>query len=135
LLQQGGNFYSDLGSVNLRNAVGLYEMVGRLRIAQHDNGQVGTQFKSNSDDLLGLEIGYQNNSGMQHLVTSNPAQNTRHRLVGRFVLSPEVNTKTHTRIQIGIEYNAGINGGPRDIKLIYGGALDAAALLRTLAGN
>jgi len=135
LLQQGGNFYSDLGSVNLRNVVGLYEMVGRLRIAQHDNGQVGTQFKSNSDDLLSLEIGYQNNSGLQHLVTSNPALNTRHRLVGRFVLSPEVNAQTHTRIQIGIEYNAGINGGPRDIKFIYGGALDAAALLRTLTGN
>jgi hypothetical protein len=135
VLQQGGNFYSDLGSVNLRNAVGLYEMVGRFRVAQHDPGNAGTNYTSNPEDLLRFEIGYQNNSGMQHLVTSNPALNTRQRFVGRFVLSPEINTTTHTRIQIGIEYNAGINGGPRDIKFIYGGALDAAALLRTLANK
>lgn len=135
MLQPGGNFYSDLSSVNLRNVVGLYEMVGRFRVAQHDNGQVGAQFKSNSDDLLNLEIGYQNNSGLQYVVTSSPALNTRHRVVGRFVLSPEVNTQTHTRVQIGIEYNAGINDGPRDIKFIYGGALDPRALLMTLAGK
>jgi hypothetical protein len=135
IVQSQGNFYSDLTSVNLRNAIGLYEFTGRFRVAQrnHDEGSINSitgKYQKNPDDLLVIEAGYQNNSGLQHLITTSPLTNTRNRFVGRFYAYPEINAASHTRVLFGVEYNSGINGGPRDIRLFYGASLDPAALIK-----
>jgi hypothetical protein len=135
IIENQGNLYSDLKNVNLRNAIGIAEIVGRFRIANwgHDKSIFDSstgRFKGNPDDLLVIEGGYQYNTGLDRLNLNDPLANTRHRFVGRFLANPEINPATHTRVTFGVEYNSGINGGPRDIKLLYGATLDPSALLR-----
>ena len=76
-----------------------------------------------------IEAGYQNNSGLMHLIP-NSSVNTRNRFVGRFYAYPEIDSKTHTKVLFGLEYNGGINGGPRDIKIFYGFNLDPSKLIK-----
>jgi hypothetical protein len=131
-----GISFADLGSLNTRDAVGLYEGVARFRIAQsHDNnslrrdaGGTAGAFKKNVEDLLVIEAGYQNNSGLAHLMPNNTV-NTRNRFVGRFYAYPEINKTTHTKVLFGVDYDGGINGGLRDIKIFYGFNLDPSKLI------
>ena len=128
VIQSAGVNYLDFSRDNLRDAVGLYEVVGRFKLGgwnhdQHDIKKVaGKEDKlgKNIDDLLVIEAGYQNNSAFQHLIDASPKTNTRNRFIGRFLAYPEIDKQTHTKVLIGLEYNAGLNGGPREVRLLYG---------------
>jgi hypothetical protein len=105
----------------------LYEGVFRFRVASHDHvSSDGTN--GNSSDLLLIEVGYQNNTGLGKLAI-DPQTNTRNRIVGRFFLSPELPGGTHTKGVVGLEYNGGISGGPAVIQIFYGTNLNPARLL------
>jgi hypothetical protein len=131
VIQSGGLSYVDLSSANLRNSVGLYEGTFHFRLGQagHDT-PAGTNGKyHNVSDLLVIEAGYQNNSGLQQLIPSSPQTSTRNRFVGRFYAYPELPGPTHTKILVGMEYSGGIDGGPKVIQLFWGTNLNPAKLL------
>jgi hypothetical protein len=115
IVERGGVSYVDLSYSNLTNAVGLYEATGHFKLSSigHAGGNVS--------DLLVIEAGYQNNSGLQQL--------TRNRLVGRFYAYPEISSTNHTKILVGMEYSAGIDGGPKIIQVFFGTNLNPVKLL------
>jgi hypothetical protein len=115
IVERGGVSYVDLSSANLTNAVGLYEATGHFKLSSI--GHVG----GNVSNLLVIEAGYQNNSGLEEL--------ERNRLVGRFYAYPEVSSTNHTKILIGVEYSAGIHGGPKIIQIFLGTSLNPVKLL------
>lgn len=131
VIQSGGLSYVDLSSANLENSVGLYEGTLHFRLGEiGHNTPAGTNGKyHNVSDLLVLEAGYQNNSGLQHLIASNPQAATRNRFVGRFYAYPELPGPTHTKILVGMEYSGGIDGGPKVIQLFWGTNLNPAKLI------
>lgn len=132
VIQSGGFSYVDLSSANLKNSVGLYEATLHFRLGQigHDT-PAGTNGKyHNVSDLLVIEAGYQNNSGLQQLIASNPQASTRNRFVGRFYAYPELPGPTHTRILVGMEYSGGIDGGPKVIQLFWGTSLNPSTLFK-----
>jgi hypothetical protein len=131
MVQSEGIQYADLSAVNRRDSIGLYEVTGRFRLAQwHDANSIRNgKFTGNSADFLMVEAGYQNNSGLTHLIASSPQTNIRNRLVGRFYIYPEINSPTRTKLMLGVEYSGGLNGGPRDIRIVYGTTMDPARLI------
>jgi hypothetical protein len=115
IVQRGGVSYLDLSSSNLTNAVGLYEATGHFKLSSL--GHVG----GNVSNLLVIEAGYENNSGLGQL--------TRNRLVGRFYAYPEISSANHTKILVGREYSGGIDGGPKIIQVFFGTNLNPVKLL------
>jgi hypothetical protein len=115
IVQRGGLSYLDLSSANLTNAVGLYEATGHFKLSSI--GHVG----GNVSNLLVIEAGYQNNSGLQQL--------SRNRWVGRFYAYPEISSTNHTKILVGMEYSGGIDGGPKIVQVFFGTNLNPAKLL------
>jgi len=115
IVQRGGVSYVDLSSSNLTNAVGLYEATGHFKLSSI--GHVG----GNISNLLVIEAGYQNNSGLGQL--------TRNRLVGRFYAYPEISSTNHTKILVGMEYSGGMDGGPKIIQVFFGTNLNPVRLL------
>jgi len=138
IVQSGGLSYIDLNSANSQNAVGFYEATGHFRLAQfgHDktsaSGGPGIQ---NASDLLVIEGGFQNNRGLQQLMTSNLQTDTRNRYVARFSVHPEIIASSHTQLTMGMEYSAGINGGPHVVQLFFGTNLNPAKLFGGKNGN
>jgi hypothetical protein len=118
VIERGGSSYVDLSSANLTTAVGLYEATGHFKLSSigHDTGGY-----HNVSNLLVIEAGYQNNSGLQQL--------TRNRLVGRFYAYPEISSTNHTKLLVGMEYSAGIAGGAKIIQVFFGTNLNPAKLL------
>jgi len=129
IVENGGSTYIDLSSVNSNNAVGFYEATGHFRLAQlgHDK-TLPNAATGNSSSLLTIEGGYQNNRGLQGLISSSPQTSTRGRYVGRFYLNPEISSTNHTTITVGMEYSGGINGGPHVIQIFFGTNLNPAKL-------
>lgn len=141
IVQSGGVSYIDLASANPRNAVGLYEAVGRFRLAAlgHDAPTAATgpktgSYTHNVSDFLVIEAGYQNNSGLQQLA-ANPQTNTRNRLVGRFYAYPEISSTNHTKILVGMEYSGGIGGGPKVIQIFFGANINPLKLFKPSTGT
>ena len=130
IVQNGNATYIALGANNPRNAVGIYEATAYYKLSQwgHDAPAKSTGKFGNVSNLVVLEAGYQNNSGLQQLITTSPQTNTRNRFVGRLYLTPEVNASTHTTVTIGFEYSGGIDGGPKIIQLFFGGNLNPMKL-------
>jgi len=132
--------YVDLSALNPRNVVGLYEGVARLSVSQfHGAATVpsgdDTVYDSseNVSNFLVVEGGYQNNSGLTHLVATSPQMDTRNRFVGRLSLYPEIPGTSHTKGLVGFEYSAGFGGGPKIVQLFFG--LNANALKSLFAGT
>jgi len=119
VIQRGGSSYVDLSSANLTTAVGLYEATGHFKLSSigHDTGGY-----HNVSNLLVIEAGYQNNSGLRQLSASN-------RIVGRFYAYPEISSTNHTKILVGMEYSAGIAGGAKIVQVFLGTNLNPAKLL------
>jgi hypothetical protein len=133
VVQSGGVSYVDLSSANPRNTIGLYEAVGRFRLSAlgHDApANHSGVYKHNPSDLLVIEAGYQNNSGLQQLA-ANPQTSTRNRFVGRFYAYPELPGPTHTKILVGMEYSGGINGGPKVVQIFFGTNVNPAKLFQS----
>ncbi len=114
IVERGGASYVDLSSANLTNAAGLYEATAHFKLSSigHAGGNVS--------NLLVMEAGYQNNSGLGPLA--------RNRLVGRFYAYPEISSTNHTKILVGLEYSAGIHGGPKIIQVFLGTSLNPVKL-------
>jgi hypothetical protein len=131
IVQSGGLLYIDLSSANARNAVGLYEATAHFKLSSlgHDKLAKADGNYDNVSDLLVIEAGYQNNSGLDQLIASSPQTNTRSRFVGRFYAYPEISSANHTKILVGIEYSGGINGGPKIIQVFLGTNVNPAKLL------
>jgi hypothetical protein len=123
IIQRGGLSYVDLSSANLTTAVGLYEATGHFKLSSigHDRPASNVGGHHNVSSLLVIEAGYQNNSGLQQL--------GRNRLVGRFYAYPEISSTNHTKILVGLEYSAGIEGGAKIIQVFFGTNLNPAKLL------
>jgi hypothetical protein len=115
IVQRGELSYTDLSSTNPTYAAGLYEATGHFNLASI--GHVG----GNVSNLLVIEAGYQNNSGLQEL--------GRNRLVGRFYAYPEISSANHTKILVGMEYSGGIGGGAKIIQVFFGTNLNPVKLL------
>ncbi len=139
LVQTGGVLYLDSSALNTRNVVGLYEGVARFKLSAfgHDqpaivktdkatgkttgknNGKGNKAAYSNVSDFFVIEAGYQYNSGLQQLAANSQA-NTKQRFVGRLYLYPEISSTNHTKGLIGVEYSAGVNGGPKVVQVFFG---------------
>jgi hypothetical protein len=131
VLQSGNLSYVDLTANNPRSYVGLYEGTASFHISSwnHDKAALPNGSYGNASDLLMVEFGYQYNSGLQQLVSTNLRQDTRPRYVGRFYLYPEIpNGKTHTKGVVGVEFSGGINGGPKVVQVLWGLNLSPAKL-------
>ena len=135
VVQNGGLTYLDLSSANPQNAVGFYEATGHFRLSQigHNKTRPASgknsatkQSTQNVSNLLVFEGGYQNNRGLQGLST-NSTTDTRNRYVARFYVNPPIGPK-QTKFTMGMEYSAGINGGPHTIQLFFGTNLNVAKL-------
>jgi hypothetical protein len=126
IVQNGGATYISLTSANPNNVVGFYEATGHFRLAQlgHDK-TLPNAATGNSSSLLVFEGGYQNNRGLQGLAAGS---STRNRYVGRFYVNPEISSTNHTKITVGMEYSAGINGGPHVVQIFFGTNLNPAKL-------
>jgi hypothetical protein len=130
VVQSGGSYYSDLASLNPKNLVGIYEGVFRYRLSQpgHDKAaNSGNAAFENVSDLLVIEAGAQYDSGLSHLVADQRV-NTRNRFVGRFSAFPELPNAKHTKLTVGLEVSAGINGGPKVVKIFWGANLNPLSL-------
>jgi hypothetical protein len=130
IIQSGGLPYADLTSVNPKNLVGIYEGVFRYRLSQpsHDRAPNSTTAAyENVSDLLVIEAGAQYDSGLTQLAP-NPQTNTRNRIVGRFYAYPELPNANHTKILVGLEVSAGINGGPKVVQIFWGANLNPTKL-------
>jgi hypothetical protein len=129
--QSGGLTYIDLSSNNPQTVVGLYEATAHFNLAQWNHNQPASSSGKyhNVSNLLSLEVGYQNNSGLQQLNAPGPQTGTRNRFVGRFYINPELPSAGHTKITIGMEYSGGIDGrGPKIVQLFFGTNLNPAKL-------
>jgi hypothetical protein len=132
VVQSGGLTYIDLSSANPQNAVGFYEATGHFHLVQpgHNKGVANTDSTNNVSDLLVVEGGFQNNRGLSQLMASDPQTNTRNRYVARFYVRPELPSMKHTQLTMGIEYSAGINGGPHVVQLFFGTNINPASLFK-----
>jgi hypothetical protein len=129
VVQSGGLTYIDLSSNNPKNVIGLYEATARFRIATvGQRAATADGSYHNTSNLLVIEAGYQNNSGLQQLIPSSPQTNTRNRFVGRFYIYPPVSQSTQTKLALGVEYSGGINGGPKVVQLFLGTNLNPGKL-------
>jgi hypothetical protein len=129
VVQNGGLTYIDLSSNNPKNVIGLYEATARFMIATVGQRAATTDGSyHNTSNLLVIEAGYQNNSGLQQLIPSSPQTNTRNRFVGRFYIYPPVSQSTQTKLALGVEYSGGINGGPKVVQLFLGTNLNPGKL-------
>jgi hypothetical protein len=130
-VENAGTTYVDLSSANPQNAVGFYEATGYFRLAQvgHNRTVMNSNIQ-NTTDLLVIEGGYQNNRGLQQLIPTSPDINTRSRYVARLFINPEVSSKTHSQVTLGVEYSGGINGGPHVVQLFFGTTLNPAKLFK-----
>jgi hypothetical protein len=132
VIQSGGLTYIDLSSANPQNAVGFYEATGHFRLVQpgHNKGVATSTSTNNVSDLLVVEGGFQNNRGLSQLMASDAQINTRNRYVARFYVRPELPSMKHTQLTMGIEYSAGINGGPHVVQLFFGTNINPASLFK-----
>jgi hypothetical protein len=131
VVQSNGLTYIDLSSNNPRNVIGLYEATARFKIASWGQKSATTTGSyHNTSDLLVIEAGYQNNSGLQQLIANSPQTNTRNRFVGRFYIYPPVSASTKTKLAVGMEYSGGINGGPKIVQLFIGTNLNPSKLFK-----
>jgi hypothetical protein len=131
IVQNGGLSYIDLGSANLKTTVGLYEATAHFKLLAlgHDvNANTNGDYNHNVSDFIVIEAGYQNNSGLQGLITTGPSANTRNRFVGRFYAYPEISSTSHTKLLVGMEFSSGINGGPKVVQLVLGTNVNPAKL-------
>jgi len=130
VIQSGGLTYLNLSANNPNNVTGLYEATAHYRLGQHGHDTTATTGGTfgNVSNLLVIEGGYQNNSGLQQLIAGSPQTNTRDRLVGRFYLTPELPGTNHTTITLGMEYSRGINGGPKIVQVFVGTNVNPAKL-------
>jgi hypothetical protein len=128
--QSGGLTYIDLSSNNPQTVIGLYEATAHFKLAQWNHNQPASAAGAyrNVSNLLTVEAGYQNNSGLQQLIAANPSIATRNRFVGRFYLNPELPNAGHTKITIGMEYSGGLAGGPKVVQLFFGTNLNPGKL-------
>jgi hypothetical protein len=135
--QSGGLTYIDLSSNNPQTVVGLYEATAHFKLAQWNHNQPASAAGAyrNVSNLLTVEAGYQNNSGLQQLIAANPSIATRNRFVGRFYLNPELPNASHTKITIGMEYSGGLAGGPKVVQIFFGTNLNPAKLFSQANSN
>jgi hypothetical protein len=130
-LVQGTNglSYIDFSSVNPKDVVGIYEATAHFKVSQinHDQPASSNGNYHNVSNVLTIEAGYQNNSGLQHLA-GNPNTSTRDRFVGRFYINPEIPDANHTTATVGMEYSSGLNGGAHTVQIFIGGNLNPLKL-------
>jgi hypothetical protein len=131
IVQSGGISYAYLSALNPKTTSAVYEGVFRFRLGAHDQevnhvAGAATTYANNSD-LVVIEAGYQNNSGLQQLAT-NPLVSTRSRFVARFYAYPVESSTNHTKMLVGLEYSGGINGGPKVIQIFWGTNINPARL-------
>jgi hypothetical protein len=130
IIQNGALTYIDLGSNNGNQAVGIYEATAHFKVSQwgHDAQARPSGNYGNVSNLLVMEGGYQNNSGLAQLIATSPQTNTRNRFVGRIYVTPEVDKVKHTTVTLGMEYSGGLNGGPHVVQIFFGTNINPAKL-------
>ncbi len=135
--QSGGLTYIDLSSNNPQTVIGLYEVTAHFKLAQWNHNQPASAAGAyrNVSNLLTVEAGYQNNSGLQQLIAANPSIATRNRFVGRFYINPELPNAGHTKITIGMEYSGGLDGGPKVVQIFFGTNLNPGKLFSQPSPN
>jgi hypothetical protein len=137
VIQNTGLTYINLSSNNPQNVISLYEGTAHFKVSQwkHDKAPTKGERGENVSNLFVIEGGFQNNSGLQQLITSSPQTNTRDRIVGRFSLTPELPGANHTTLTLGMEYSRGINGGPKIVQLFVGTNVNPAKLFAKNSGS
>ncbi len=130
VVQSGGLPWIDLSVNNPQNLAGFYEATAHFNISSwnHNQPAQASGAYSNVSNLLSMEAGYQDNSGLQQLIPGNPQIDTRIRFVGRLSLSPELPNSSHTKVTLGIEYSGGLNGGPKIVQIFAGTNLNPAKI-------
>jgi hypothetical protein len=131
VVQNGGLTYIDLSSNNSKNVVGVYEATAQYKLSAfgHDRAASETGNYHNVSNFAVLEAGYQNNSGLQQLMTTSPQTSTRNRFIGRFYLYPPLpSAAKQTKLTMGMEYSGGINGGPKIVQIFFGTNVTPAKL-------
>lgn len=109
---------------------GLYEATAHFNISSWNHNQPAgaSGAYSNVSNLLAIEAGYQDNSGLAQLIPASPQINTRVRFVGRMLLSPELPNSSHTKLTLGMEFSGGINGGEKIVQIFAGTNLNPAKI-------
>jgi hypothetical protein len=137
IIQNGGSSWIDLSGNNPQNLAGLYEATAHFSISSwnHNQPAQASGSYSNVSNLLRLEAGYQDNSGLQQLIPGSPQIETRIRFVGRLWLSPELPNSSHTKVTLGLEYSGGLNGGPKIVQIFAGTNLNPAKIFSNPANT
>lgn len=126
----GGTALVDLSANNPQTLVGLYEATAHFHVSSwnHNQPAPSSGAYANVSDLLTIEAGYQDNSGLAQLIPASPQTNTRIRFLGRVSLNPEIPNSSHTQLTLGMEFSGGLNGGPKIVQIFAGTNLNPAKI-------